>query len=152
MGEAAPLKGNRMTDEKDGAQGAGGATEAFDSLAKRLEGHDRVVIEGEDGEEYTLRYPRSVVKRMEASGVTAKSVAAIIDDGTLSSVEKFITTFILPGLRVEHPKMTAAEAVDLYRALPDKAGFIELAIGLFMQPVLALTTDPTETKANFRLV
>ena len=42
--------------------------------------------------------------------------------------------------------------IGIYEQLPDKGEFIQLLMGLFMQPTLALTTDPTETRMKFRLV
>lgn len=132
-----------MAGKQENAQG--------EDIREKLRGHDRMVIDDGEGNEYVVRYPAKVVKEMEAAGVTAESVSDILGAGTLTGVEDFIERFVLPGFKTEQPKMTKAKAVELFKAVPDKGEFIQLLIGLYSLPTLALTTDPTETRAKFRL-
>ena len=126
-------------------------TEETMDILNRVKGHDRIVIE-HDGKEYTFRYPRSTVRDMERSGVTAQSAAQLLSAGTLIGVEEYIRCFILPGFKTDQPKMSGDDAVGLFEELPDKAEFIQLAASLFSAALTSLTTDPTETRAKFRLV
>lgn len=126
-------------------------TDDAQDVMERLRGHDSIIIEDGDGNEYTLRYPRRLVKKMEADGITARSVADGLSAGTLTAVEDFVRTFVMPAFKTDQPKMSFDEVLDIYEQVPEKNDFIQLLIGLYMQPTLALTTDPTETRVKFRL-
>ena len=130
-----------------------GGGEGADALGvmDKLRGHSSIVIEDEDGTEYTLRYPRKLVKQMEAAGITSQTVAAKMGDGTLTAMEEFVKEFVMPAFKADQPKIGFDTVLGVYEQLPDKAEFIQLLMGLFMQPTLALTTDPTETRMKFRL-
>lgn len=123
-----------------------------DGIMDRLRGHGSIVIEDADGTEYTLRYPRKLVKEMEARGVTSQTVTEKMGDGTLTAMEGFIKDFVMPAFKTDQPKIGFDTVIGIYEQLPDKGEFIQLLMGLFMQPTLALTTDPTETRMKFRLV
>lgn len=137
-----------MADEKTTTESA----ESANDIMEQLRGHSSIVIEDGEGNEYTLRYPRALVKRMESKGITSQSVAALMGDGTLSGVEDFVKTFVMPAFVSDQPKIDFETVLDIFAQLPDKEQFIQLLMGLFMQPTLALTTNPTETRMKFRLV
>ena len=114
-------------------------TEAKDAtgIMDRLRGHSSIVIEDADGTEYTLRYPRRLVKQMEAAGITSQAVAAKMGDGTLTAMEDFVKEFVMPAFKSDQPKIGFDTVLGIFEQLPDKAEFIQLLMGLFMQPTLA---------------
>lgn len=139
-------------EEKDAAQTeATGAEDRTKELMDKVKGHDSVVIEDGDGNEWTLRYPRRLIKQMEERGVTSAAMADLLAKATLTSTEKFIEDFVLPAFKTDQPKMKLADVIDIYEALPDKNDFVTILIALFNQAMLSLTTDPTETRMKFRL-
>lgn len=123
-----------------------------DELIERLHGHDRIEVEGDDGTKYTVRFTRERVMDMEDSGVTAQSSVRKMSDGTLSGVLSFVRDFVAPAFEEDQPGIEFEKVLAVYESLPDKDEFVSLLIGLFMLPTLTLTTDPTETRAKFRLV
>lgn len=137
-----------MAEEKTAEVAEDGAND----IMEQLRSHSSIVIDDGEGNEYTLRYPRSLVKRMEAKGVTSQSVADKMSGGTLTGVEEFVKTFVMPAFVTDQPKITFDMVIGIFEQLPDKQQFIKLLMGLFMQPTIALTTDPTETRMKFRLV
>lgn len=137
-----------MADEKTTTE----AAESANDIMEQLRGHSSIVIEDGEGNEYTLRYPRALVKKMEAKGITSQSVAEVMGDGTLTGVDDFIKTFVMAAFITDQPKITVEKVFEIFEQLPDKEQFIQLLMGLFMQPMLALTTNPTETRMKFRLV
>lgn len=130
----------------------GGAVDELRKLQDELRGHDRIVIEDGDGGEYTLRYPAKVVKEMEAGGITADTALNLLTKGTFSGAVEFVDRFVYPAFKTDQPKVTKAKVLEIFESVPDKQEFIRLLTGLFSVPMLALTTDPTETRAKFRLV
>ena len=123
-----------------------------DEIAEQVKGHDRIVVEDSDGKEYTLRYTRKVVKEMEKRGVTAQRAADLLSTGTLTATEDFIRKFVAPALKTDQPKMTEDDVVDLWAEIDGKEMLIAYLVALFSQPMLSLVTNPTETRAKFRLV
>lgn len=132
------------------------ATEEVNIAAQALEdikGHDKIVIEDEEsGNEYTLCYSRKMVKDMEKKGITSQYAAEMLSDGTLTSIEKFISDFVLPAFKKEQPKITFNEVLDVWRGIEDKQYLIALLVALFNQPMTALIENPTESRMKFRLV
>ncbi len=132
------------------------ATEEVNIAAQALEdikGHDKIVIEDEEsGNEYTLCYSRKMVKDMEKKGITSQYAAEMLSDGTLTSLEKFISDFVLPAFKKEQPKITFNEVLDVWRGIEDKQYLIALLVALFNQPMTALIENPTESRMKFRLV
>jgi hemin uptake protein HemP len=121
-------------------------------IVESVRGHDHIVIEDEDGTEYTLRYTRRLIKSMEAKGVTSQRVAEMLSDGTLTGAEDMLDRFVLPAFKVDQPDTTLDEVIGIWERLPDKQHAIAYLIGLYMQPTLAITTDPTKSRMQFRLV
>lgn len=132
------------------------ATEEVNIAAQALEdikGHDKIVIEDEEsGNEYTLCYSRKMVKDMEKKGITSQYAAEMLSDGTLTSLEKFISDFVFPAFKKEQPKITFSEVLDVWRGIEDKQYLIALLVALFNQPMTALIENPTESRMKFRLV
>ena len=132
------------------------ATEEVNIAAQALEdikGHDKIVIEDEEsGNEYTLCYSRKMVKDMEKKGITSQYAAEMLSDGTLTSLEKFISDFVLPAFKKEQPKITFNEVLNVWRGIEDKQYLIALLVALFNQPMTALIENPTEARMKFRLV
>lgn len=128
------------------------ATDVYTKAVAEVGTHDRIVLDDGDGNEYVIRYPRSVVRRMEANGVNMDAAAEHLSHATLSDAEWYVKNFVLPGLRVEQPKMTFDDAEALWESVPDKDTVILYLSVLFTQGVRAITTNPTETKTSFRLV
>lgn len=122
-----------------------------DEIMKSVEGHDRIIIEDEDGTEYTLRYTRQIVKQMEKAGVTSDKASALLDDATLTGVENFIVEFVAPAFKSDQPKMTKDEIISLWRDVSEKEVLIAYLIALFNAPMTSLLKNPTETRAKFRL-
>ena len=75
-----------------------------------------------------------------------------MSDPTLTNIEWVFDSFIVPAFHEAQPKMGKAKIRELWEGVEGKQDLISALIQLFMQPVLALTTDPTETRAKFRLV
>lgn len=123
-----------------------------DEIAEQVKSHDRIVVEDSEGKEYTLRYTRKVVKEMEKKGVTAQHAAELLSAGTLTATEDFIRKFVAPALKTDQPKMTENDVVDLWAEIDGKETLIAYLVALFSQPMLSLVTNPTETRAKFRLV
>lgn len=123
-----------------------------DEIAEQVKGHDRIVVEDSEGKEYTLRYTRKVVKEMEKKGVTAQNAAELLSAGTLTATEDFIRKFVAPALKTDQPKMTENDVVDLWAEIDGKETLTAYLVALFSQPMLSLVTNPTETRAKFRLV
>ena len=77
------------------------SAEDINIAAKALEdikGHDKSVIEDEEtGAEYTLCYSRKMVKDMEKKGITSQYATEMLSHSTLTSLEKFISDFVLPA-------------------------------------------------------
>lgn len=132
------------------------ATEEVNIAAQALEdikGHDKIVIEDEEsGNEYTLCYSRKMVKDMEKKGITSQYAAEMLSDGTLTSLEKFISDFVFPAFKKEQPKITFSEVLDVWRGIEDKQYLIALLVALFNQPMTALIENPTVSRMKFRLV
>ena len=125
----------------------------FEKLVAEVGTHDRIVLEDGDGNEYTIRYPRATVRKMEAAGTTMQSVTQALSDGTLAGAESFVREFVLPGLKCDQPKMTFEEALALWETIPDKDKVISYMGVLFTQGVRAITANPiTESRMKFRLV
>lgn len=129
-----------------------GLPTTYAEIMGEIDGRDRIVIEDGDGNEYTLRYTRRIVKDMERSGITAEKAADALKDATLTAVEGFITDFVAPAFRTDQPKMSKDEVIALWQEMPDKDVLIAYLIALFNQPMTALVKNPTETRAKFRLV
>lgn len=132
------------------------ATEEVNIAAQAMEdikGHDKIVIEDEEtGTEYTLCYSRKMVKDMEKKGITSQYAAEMLSNGTLTSLEKFISDFVLPAFKKEQPKITFNEVLGVWRGIEDKQYLIALLVALFNQPMTALIENPTEPRVKFRLV
>ncbi|MBY4798353.1 DUF5055 domain-containing protein [Collinsella sp. AGMB00827] len=127
-------------------------TDKVVDFLERLHGHSKLIIEDADGTEYTLRYPRAVVKQMESNGMTADVVAEMASEATsLTTIERLIDEFVYPAFKSDQPKVNKDTVREIYRSIADKGEFLGLLIGLYTAPVRALTTDPTETRAVFRL-
>lgn len=119
---------------------------------KDIDGHDRIVIEDSEGNEYTLRYTRRIVKDMEKHGITAQTASDMLSSATLTSMEKFVSEFIAPAFKADQPSIKAQKVLDVWAEVPDKEYVISLLMALFMQPMNSLLANPTETRAKFRLV
>lgn len=128
------------------------ATDEYTKAVAEVGTHDRIIIDDGDGNEYVIRYPRSVVRRMESNGVNMEAAAEHLSRATLSDAEWYVKNFVLPGLKVEQPKMTFDDAEALWESVPDKETVILYLSVLFTQGVRAITTNPTETTTSFRLV
>lgn len=131
-------------------------TEEVNIAAKALEdikGHDKIVIEDEEtGTEYTLCYSRKMVKDMEKKGITSQYATEMLSNSTLTSLEKFISDFVLPAFKKEQPKITFNEVLGIWKGIEDKPYMIALLVALFNQPMTALIENPTESRMKFRLV
>jgi hypothetical protein len=126
------------------------ADTSYEGILEAVKGHDRIVVE-DGGEEYVLRYPLRTIREMEQSGVTPATAGEMLD-GTLTGAEEFVEKFVAPAFKAEQPKMKLEDVTRVWEDLPDKATVIAYLSALFSQPTLALTTDPTQTRAKFRLV
>lgn len=126
------------------------AEKSYDDIVREVRGHDRIVID--DGErEYVLRYPMRTIRQMEHDGVTPATAGEMLD-GTLTGAEEFVEKFVMPAFQAEQPGIKLDEVTRVWESVPDKATAIAYLSVLFAQPTLALTTDPTETRAKFRLI
>lgn len=119
---------------------------------KDVDGHDRIVIEDSEGNEYTLRYTRRIVKDMEKRGITAQTASDMLSSATLTSMEKFVSEFIAPAFKADQPSIKTQKVLDIWAEVPEKEYLISLLMALFMQPMNSLLANPTETRAKFRLV
>lgn len=132
------------------------ATEEVNIAAQAMEdikGHDKIVIEDEEsGTEYTLCYSRKMVKDMEKKGITSQYAAEMLSNCTLTSIEKFISDFVLPAFKKEQPKITFNEVLGVWQGIEDKQYLIALLVALFSQPMTALIENPIESRMKFRLV
>ena len=126
--------------------------EMADENNQPIERFSKIVIEDNDGNEFELRYTTKQVRDMEKAGVTAKTISDHVSDPTLTNIEWVFDSFIVPAFHEAQPKMGKAKIRELWEGVEGKQDLISALIQLFMQPVLALTTDPTETRAKFRLV
>ena len=125
----------------------------FEKIVEEVGTHDHIVIDDGDGNEYTIRYPRAVVRKMESDGTTIESVQEELAEGTLHGAERFEKDFVLPGLKSDQPKITVDEALELWEAIGDKETLISYLSVLFTQGVRAITGNPiTESRMKFRLV
>lgn len=118
-----------------------------------IKGHDKIVIEDEEtGAEYTLCYSRKMVKDMEKKGITSQYATEMLSHSTLTSLEKFISDFVMPAFKKEQPKITFNEVLGIWQGIEDKPYMIALLVALFNQPMTALIENPTESRMKFRLV
>lgn len=111
-----------------------------------------ITISDGDGGEYTLRYPRRLVRAMDKKGVNAQTAAEKLGEGTLSAAEEFVETFVAPAFKADQPDMTLDEVTEVWESIPDKTEFIKALSELFSQPLLALIADPTETRMKWSRV
>lgn len=121
-------------------------------IHEEVKGHDSIVITDEDGTEYTLCYPRKTVKQMEAAGFSAAAASQLLSSGTLTGTEQYIEKFVMPAFKKHHPGIKLDDVIGIWERVSDKVELSIYLTALFMQPTLALTTDPTQTRATFRLV
>ena len=140
---------DEITDNIETAEDINIATKALEDI----KGHDKIVIEDEEtGAEYTLCYSRKMVKDMEKKGITAQYATEMLSNSTLTSIEKFISDFVLPAFKKEQPKITFNEVLGIWQGVEDKPYLIALLVALFNQPMTALIENPTESRMKFRLV
>lgn len=111
----------------------------------------KVEIEFE-GETYTLRYDNATVLNMESKGVTAQKISDEASSMTLTGMEWLIDNLIAPAFKLEQPDMTSEQIHEIWDGLEGKDELLSALVELFMQPIVAITTNPTETRAKFRLV
>ncbi|WP_278591854.1 hypothetical protein [Olsenella uli] len=125
----------------------------FERLVKEVGERDHIVIDDGEGNEYTIRYPRAVVRKMEADGVSLQTVTEDLSSGTLTGSERFVREFVLPGFKAEQPRMTFDNVLAIWEQLPDKGTLISYLSVLFSQGVRAISGNPTkESRMKFRLV
>lgn len=127
------------------------AQDDFAAMRKKMAGKTSIVL-SYDGVDYTLKFPRAVVKEMEAEGITADSIIDMSSVATLTGQEYFIEHFVARAFETEQPDLELDKVIEIYASCADKQELMQYLIMLFMQPILALTTDPTKTRAKFRLV
>lgn len=111
-----------------------------------------ITLSDDEGNEYTLRYPRHLVREMDKKGINAQSAAEKLGKGTLSAAEEFVKDFVAPAFKAEQPDMTLDEVTEVWESIPDKTEFIKALSELFSQPLLALVADPTETRVKWSRV
>lgn len=111
----------------------------------------KVEIEFE-GETYTLRYDNATVLNMESKGVTAQKISDEASSMTLTGMEWLIDNLIAPAFKLEQPDMTSEQIHEIWDGLEGKDELLSALVELYMQPIVAITTNPTETRAKFRLV
>lgn len=123
----------------------------FNDLREKMAGHSSIEIEY-DEEKYILKFPRELVKQMEQDGITADSIMDMASATTLTAQEEFIKNFVMKAFVTEQPDIELDKVIEIYEGLGGKQELLSYLVILFMQPILALTTDPTKTRAKFRLV
>lgn len=126
----------------------------IEALRKELEGKSSIVLEDENGVEYTATYTRDLVKKMEKSGVTVEEASKLLSKGTFTAVEEFLEKFALPAFNCSGKKVTIEEVEDLLASVENPGEIIGALMVLFMTPTMTLLTkkNPTQTRAKFRFV
>lgn len=125
------------------------AKKTEDALPKKF---SSIVITDGDGKEYTLRYPRELVRSMDKKGISVQAATEHLADATLSGAEEFIGAFVAPAFKTDQPDMTLDEITEIVESVPDKNEFFKAVTELFNQPLMALISDPTETRMKWSLV
>lgn len=146
------MKGSEMANEKVPSEViAENQQSEFDKMREKMRGHSSIVISYGD-KSYTLRFPRQLVKSMEAEGIDADAIPTMAAAQTLAGQDEYVEKFLKRAFETEQPEITTEEVIEVWENLGNKAEITTYLVLLFMQPILALTTDPTKTRAKFRLV
>lgn len=126
----------------------------IDKLREELEGKSSIVLTDENGVEYTAKYDRALVKKMEKEGITVEEASKLLSKGTYTAVEEFLEKFALPAFNNSGTKVSLDEVVDLMGAVDNPGEVIGALMVLFMTPTMTLLTkkNPTQTRAKFRFV
>ena len=126
----------------------------FDKLSKSMNGKSSIVITDENGVEYTAKFPRALVKRMEDEGVTSEYIADTLQKATVSATDEVFERFVLPAFNNDCQKVTLEQLIDLFEGLDDPMTVIQALIVLYMAPITALfeKKNPTKSRAKFRFV
>lgn len=125
--------------------------EDFDKLLEAVNGHDHIELEDADGKVWKFGYNRAIVRKMEHDGFNPDDVAKL-GGNKLTDMEKFWKEFAFPAFKNYQPKGTEEEFWKVIESVPDKAEFTEYLLALYMQPILSITTNPTQSRMKFRLV
>lgn len=126
------------------------AEKEAEDIYEQVKGHDSLVLDI-DGEEYTFTYDRQTVKEMEADGFDVND-ATDFNASSYTRLSEFILGLVKPGLRKHHPELSDDDILALWEKVPEKDTVIQYLVALYMQPALAITTNPTQSRAKFRLV
>lgn len=105
-----------------------------------------------EGETYTLRYDNATILEMESKGVTAQKISDEAGSLTLTGMEWLLENLIVPAFKLDQPEVTSEQVHEIWDGLDGKDELLGALVELFMQPIIAITTNPTETRAKFRLV
>lgn len=121
-------------------------------IMNEVQGHDHIEVEDEDGKVWKFGFDRALVRKMERDGFNVTDVTSNVTGGSLTEIEDFYRKFFLPAFKKYQPKATEDEFFRVIAGIPDKNEFISYMVALYMQPVTAITTNPTHSRMKFRLV
>lgn len=122
-----------------------------EELYAKVDGHDHVELEDEDGKVYRFGYDRAIVRKMERDGFSFEKLSGT-NDSSLTATEDFYDSFIFPAFKKFQPKATKEEFYKVIEEIPDKTYFSQVMVALYMQPVRSLTMENPTSTAKMRLV
>lgn len=129
-----------------------GDERSVQDIMDEVQGHDHIEVEDEDGHVWKFGFDRALVRKMERDGFNITKAMDGFDGSTLTDVEGFYREFFFPAFKKYQPKATEDEFFQVISKVPDKQEFLGYMTALYMQPVAAITANPTHSRAKLRLV
>lgn len=93
-----------------------------------------------EGTDYTLEFTRRTVMQMEDEGFSISD----IDAKPLSTCSKLFAGAFLAN----HPRVKRGKVIEMFDAMPDKAGLLQRLAEMYNDPIAAFMDEPEEGVKN----